>query len=120
MEKTETKILEYMEAKHDEAQVDQKNKSKEAEVKDENKEKKNEVGGEVVPVVPQDIGGQKRDTEAATEDEGEGSKRQKTGTDLIVADETQKRGADEDPEKQEVRGRRQIPGSMKEVTSEKE
>ena len=75
-EKTETNISEYMEAKHDEAQVDQKNKEKEAEVKDENKEKENEVGCEVVPVVPQDVGGQKRDPEAAIEEAG--SKRQKT------------------------------------------
>ena len=43
------------------------------------------------------------DTEAATEDEG--SKRQKTGPGLIVADETQKRGADEDPEESARRTR---------------
>ena len=107
-----------MEAKHDEAQADQKNKEKEAEVKDENKEKKIEIRGEVVPVDPQDVGGQKRDTEAATAEEG--ANRQKTRTDPIVADETQKRGADEDPEENAGRKRAKTQTRFDESSDKRE
>ena len=107
-----------MEAKHDEAQADQKNNEEGGKAKDNNQEKTTEAKHEVVPVGPKDVGSQKRGTEAAAE--GECAKKQKTRTVGPVVHENQKRDADEGQEENARRTRAKTKTRLDERSDKRE